>query len=251
VRDIWLADSLLELADCLHMDETGYLQAVTRRLAELVAPAEVGLLVTTETGSLTTPMASTSRMHELLSIETRFKEGPCTTCHGTGQRLRPRNLDGVDAQWPRFGPAARQFGFGTVSALPVRRDTDQLGSVSILDSADRPTVDLDLAAVLVDAAAIGLAQQQMLRRTQRRADQLQHALGSRVLIEQAKGIVAERRSISPDDAFEHLRDHARRRGRRLHDVADDVIQGRIADRELTPDRSRDRPRRRGSTPTGG
>jgi ANTAR domain len=244
-REAWLAAALLELSDCLHVDEAGYLRTVTRRLAEIVGPAEVGMLVTTETGSLAMPTASSSRMHELVSIEARFQEGPCTTCHGTGRGLPSRDLGDVDALWPRFGPAARQLGFGTVSALPLRRDADQLGAVSIL-AGDRLPADLGLATVLVEAAAIGLVLQQELRHIRRRADQLQHALQSRILIEQAKGIVAERRGILPDDAFEHLRDHARRHGRRLHDVAGDVISGRLADSELTPDRvsgrTPDRPR---------
>jgi ANTAR domain len=250
-REVWLADALLELADSLDAEEAGYLRAVTRRLAELVAPAEVGLLVTTETGSLATPTASSSRMHELLSIEARFKEGPCTTSHGTGRRLPTRDLGGVDSQWPRFGPAARQFGFGVVSALPLRRETDLLGAVSILDQPGRPASDLARAEVLVEAAAIGLAHRHVLRQSRRRVDQLQHALQSRILIEQAKGIVAERRDIAPDEAFEHLRGHARRHGRRLHDVADDVISGRLPDRELTPDREVRRPDGQDRLPSGG
>jgi len=233
-RESWLSRTLLELADSLGVHEPAYLQALIDKLSELVAPAEAGLLITTATGSLTTASASTSRMHELLAIESRFKEGPCTTCHGTGSWLPPQSLDRVDGRWPRFGPAAREFGFGTVSAVPVRRDSELLGAVSVLDFPDGSPVDLDLVSVVVEAAAIGLVHQQALRHSQRRTEQLQHALHSRVVIEQAKGIVAARRDITPDAAFEHLRNHSRRHGLRLRDVADDVIHARIADQEIDP-----------------
>jgi hypothetical protein len=225
---------MLELADSLGVPESTYVQTLIDRVSELIAPAEAGLLITTATGSLTTPAASTSRMQELLAIESRFKEGPCTTCHGTGRWLPPQSLDRVDTRWPRFGPAARQFGFGTVSAVPVRRDSELLGAVSILNFPENTPVDLDLVAVVVEIAAIGLVHQQALRQSQRRTEQLQHALHSRVVIEQAKGIVAARRDITPDAAFEHLRNHARRHGRRLRDVADDVIHGRVADQQIEP-----------------
>jgi hypothetical protein len=233
-REAWLSRTMLELADSLGVREPTYLQTLIDRVSELIAPAEAGLLITTATGSLTTPAASTSRMHELLAIESRFKEGPCTTCHGTGRWLPPQSLDRVDKRWPRFGPAARQFGFGIVTAVPVRRDSELLGAVCVLDFAEASPVDLDLVTAVVDAAAIGLVHQQALRQSQRRTEQLQHALHSRVVIEQAKGIVAARRDISPDEAFEHLRNHARRHGRRLRDIADDVISGRIADQAIDP-----------------
>jgi hypothetical protein len=233
-HEAWLSRTMLELADSLGVHEPTYLQILIDKVAELVAPAEAGLLITTVTGSLTTPAATTSRMHELLAIESRFKEGPCTTSHGTGRWLPPQALDGVDGRWPRFGPAARQFGFGVVSALPVRRDSELLGAVSVLDFPESSPVDLDLVSVVVEAAAIGLVHQKTLRQSQRRTEQLQHALHSRVVIEQAKGIVAARRNITPDAAFEHLRNHARRHGRRLRDVADDVIHGRIADQQIDP-----------------
>src|SRR5262245_39115128 len=120
-RESWLADVMIELADSLDVRESAYLSILTRRLSELVSPAEIGLLVTTDTGSLTTAAASSARMRDLVSVESRLKEGPCTTSHGTGQQLRLQTLDAVDARWPRFGPAAREAGFASVSAYPLRR----------------------------------------------------------------------------------------------------------------------------------
>ena len=235
-RESWLADVMIELADSLDVRESAYLSILTRRLSELVSPAEIGLLVTTDTGSLTTAAASSARMRDLVSVESRLKEGPCTTSHGTGQQLRQQSLDTVDARWPRFGPAAREAGFVSVSAYPLRRRGEMLGAVCVLDPAPRSNDDgqLGLIGVVADAAAIGLSHQRTYRQSQRRVEQLQRALHSRVVIEQAKGIVAAWRSTSPDDAFEVLRSHARRNGHRLSAVAEEVVQGQLPDDQLAP-----------------
>jgi len=236
-RDSWLADVMIELADSLDVRESAYLNILTRRLSELVSPAEIGLLVTTDTGSLTTAAASSARMRDLVSVESRIKEGPCTTSHGTGQHLRQQTLDRVDGRWPRFGPAAREAGFASVSAYPLRRRAETLGAVCVLDPApltNGNNVQLGLIGIVTEAAAIGLSHQRTYRQSQRRVEQLQRALHSRVVIEQAKGIVAAWRNISPDEAFEALRGHARRNGHRLSAVAEEVVQGQLSDEKLAP-----------------
>jgi GAF domain-containing protein len=235
-RESWLADVMIELADSLDVRESAYLNILTRRLSELVSPAEIGLLVTTDTGSLTTAAASSARMRDLVSVESRIKEGPCTTSHGTGQQLRQQTLDAVDARWPRFGPAAREAGFASVSAYPLRRRAETLGAVCVLDPAQQSNdnVQLGLIGIVTEAAAIGLSHQRTYRQSQRRVEQLQRALHSRVVIEQAKGIVAAWRNISPDEAFEALRGHARRNGHRLSAVAEEVVQGQLSDEQLAP-----------------
>ncbi|MGH3485514.1 MAG: ANTAR domain-containing protein [Nocardioidaceae bacterium] len=233
-RESWLADAMIELADSLEMRESAYLNVLARRLAELVAPAEIGLLVTTDTGSLTTPAASTQRMRDLMAVESSLKEGPCTTSHGTGQQLRHQTLDAVDGRWPRFGPAAREAGFAAVSAYPMRRRTELFGAVSVLDPGARSADDLpiSLVSILAEVAAIGLSHQRTYRQSQRRVEQLQRALHSRVVIEQAKGIVAAWREITPDEAFELLRNHARRNGHRLNAVAEEIVHGRLTDEQI-------------------
>ncbi len=233
-RESWLADAMIELADSLEMRESAYLNILARRLAELVAPAEIGLLVTTDTGSLTTPAASTQRMRDLMAVESSLKEGPCTTSHGTGQQLRHQTLDAVDGRWPRFGPAAREAGFAAVSAYPMRRRTELFGAVSVLDPGARSADDLpiSLVSILAEVAAIGLSHQRTYRQSQRRVEQLQRALHSRVVIEQAKGIVAAWREITPDEAFELLRNHARRNGHRLNAVAEEIVHGRLTDEQI-------------------
>lgn len=235
-REAWLADTMIDLADSMDVREAAYLDTLTRHLSELVAPAEVGLLVTTDTGSLATPAAGTRRMRDLMSVESRYKEGPCTTCHGTGQHLKHQTLDAVDGSWPRYGPVARGAGFTGVSAYPLRRGTEMLGAISVLDP-DQQTaeqIDGELLAILAGAATLGLSHQRAYRQSQRRVEQLQRALHSRVVIEQAKGIVSAWRSMTPDAAFEVLRGHARRNGHRLSAIAEEVVDGRLSDEQLAP-----------------
>lgn len=235
-REAWLADTMIELADSMDVREAAYLETLTRHLSELVAPAEIGLLVTTDTGSLATPAAATRRMRDLMSVESRYKEGPCTTCHGTGQHLKHQTLDVVDGSWPRYGPVARGAGFNGVSAFPLRRGTEMLGAISVLDPDQQSAeqIDGDLLAILASAATLGLSHQRAYRQSQRRVEQLQRALHSRVVIEQAKGIVSAWRSITPDAAFEILRGHARRNGHRLSAIAEEVVDGRLRDVQLAP-----------------
>jgi len=235
-REAWLADTMIDFADSMDVRESAYLDTLTRHLSVLVAPAEIGLLVTTDTGSLATPAASTGRMRDLMSVESRYKEGPCTTCHGTGQHLKHQTLDSVDRSWPRYGPVARGAGFSGVSAYPLRRGTEMLGAISVLDP-DQQTadgIDGELLAILAGAATLGLSHQRAYRHSQRRVEQLQRALHSRVVIEQAKGMVAARRNITPDAAFEILRGHARRNGHRLSAIAEEVVDGRLSDESLVP-----------------
>ncbi len=233
-HEAWLTDAMIELSDCLDLGESAYLMILARRLSELVAPAEVGLLVTTDTGSLNTPAASSERTQTLMTFEARHGEGPCTTCHGTGMQLPVQALDAVDDRWPRFGPAARDAGFAAVSGYPLRRGPEIYGAFSLLDPTSQSAYqhDLGLVGILADAANIGLSHQRTYRQSQRQVEHLQQALHSRVIIEQAKGVIATQRNISPDAASEILRGHARSSHHRLAAVAEDIVQGRLTNGQL-------------------
>jgi transcriptional regulator with GAF, ATPase, and Fis domain len=235
-HEAWLGAALIDLSDSLDLRESAYLTILAQRLSEFFAPSEVGLLVTTDTGSLNVPAASSVRMENLMGFESRHKEGPCTTCHGTGMQLQAQTLAAVDDRWPRFGPAARSAGFAAVSGYPLRRGTETYGAFSVLDPTPRSANqhELQLVAILADAASLGLSQQRSYRHSQRRVEQLQRALRSRVVIEQAKGIVASWRMISPGAAFEILRGHACHHRNRLTAVAEDIVHGRLTSDQLTP-----------------
>ena len=230
-REIWLAETLVELADTpvAGFDHDAYLAKLTTRLAELLGRAEIGLIIT-ETAAETRIAATSERMRDILSFELAHGEGPSMACCRSGQRILNQDISTDDPRWPRFATKARSAGFRCASALPMRRHDDILGAVGILDAQGRPFSDteISLAQTLADAATISLRHQSALLRSTRTSEQLQHALDSRVTIEQAKGMTAARLGISLGEAFELLRTHARRRNMKLIDVADDAIHQRLS-----------------------
>jgi ANTAR domain-containing protein/GAF domain-containing protein len=225
---MWLATTLVELTDIRHadFDDATYANVLATRLAELLSPAEVGLLMTDGiSGGMAIAAASTQRVSRLLSLESRYGDGPCTACYRTGQRVLNEPLTAA-SHWPRFSAAARAAGFLTASALPMRRRAVAIGAITILNTSDRMTAEpeVGLAQLVAEAATVGILQERALRLSIQASAQLQRALDSRVMIEQAKGVVAARLGIEPGAAFELLRTYARRHNRQLAEVSRDAVQ---------------------------
>ena len=242
-REIWLAETLVELADTsvADFDDAAYLATLTTRLAELLAPAEIGLIIAEQNAGPRVAAATSEQMGDLLSFELAHGEGPCVACYLSGQRILNHDIGGDGERWSRFATKARAGGFWFATALPMRRHDDTIGAVGILDVQGRPFSDTDisLAQTLAEAATIGLRQQRALRQSTRTSEQLQRALDSRVIIEQAKGMTAARLGISLNEAFELLRGHARRNNMKLSDVANDTVHQRLA--LLSPSQNAGRP----------
>jgi GAF domain-containing protein len=249
-REIWLAMTMVGLADTgdADFDEAAYSGGLAARLAELLGPAEVGVLIADDGGQLTVVAASSERAGGLASFEARRAEGPCTRCYRTGRPVFNEGLVAAGTQWPRFAAAARRAGFGLVSALPMRRQDETIGAVIVLsaDGQRLAAAEGSLAQILAEVAAVGILQQRALRRSVQTSQQLQHALGSRVVIEQAKGAVAARLAITPSGAFELLRGYARQHNRLLAEVAGETIRGELPVRALVA--AREASHRRGHSP---
>ena len=209
-------------------------------LAKLLAPAEIGLLIADGSGQLRVAAVSSGRAGEVCQVEER-SEGPCGRCYRNGApsyRWHPGT--GAD-QWPEFGRACRDAGFRLVSVLPMRRHDQTIGAVCVLSTSTVPSsVEADLALMLAEAATIGILQLRELAAGAARTVQLQLALDSRVVIEQAKGVVAARAGTSPAAAFELLRSFARRHNRTLAAVASAAISGELAVQDLTAPSARAR-----------
>ncbi|MGY0235872.1 GAF and ANTAR domain-containing protein [Longispora urticae] len=224
-----LAETFVELADTLvdDFDVLDFLHQVTVRCAQVLGVAAAGVLLTDQRGALRVVAASTerTRMLELLQIQT--DEGPCPECFHTGRPIAVPDVSAVADRWPRFAAEARAVGFAAVHALPMRLRADVIGTLNLFDAepgALSPET-IRLGQALADVATIGLLQARAIRHRETLAEQLQTALNSRVVIEQAKGVIAERRGLDMDQAFTLLRDTARSGNLGLSDLARSVVDG--------------------------
>lgn len=230
---------MVELADVrdVTVGEVTYLRNLVTRLAEMLAPADVAVLASQKSGRLTVAAASTTRAHNLASLDAEQQHGPGTDAFRSGHGVRNRRLVEASERWPAFTARAGAAGFGLVTSLVMRRLDDVIGAVSVLCSSEHPLSDADvsLAQVLAEVATTGILLNRELRRASLVAAQLQYALESRVIVEQAKGALAAWLGIAPDQAFELLRGYARRNSSRLADVAALTIRGELSAGSLLGD----------------
>jgi GAF domain-containing protein len=230
-RETWLATTMVELADTMvdDFDLVVLLSTLVERCAELVGDAEVGLVLDDQRGNLRPIASSSERMHLVELFEIQRDEGPCKDSFRTGRQIvnRPLDDDAV-AAWPAFTPRAREVGFRMVHAVPMRCRDQIVGAVNVFQSVPRPLPELDVALLqaLTDTATIALLQHRAVTQSAELAAQLQLALSTRIIIEQAKGVLAERQGLDIDEAFAALREMARSRQARLVEVAADVIADR-------------------------
>jgi GAF domain-containing protein len=175
-------------------------------------------------------MASSSEAMRLLELfELQTEEGPCLDCYRDGQPVVNQDLATVDGRWPRFASEALEAGFQSVHALPLRVQGKIIGALNLfhVKRGEIDEVDVAVAQAFADVASIALLQYRAALESQVLNEQLQHALNSRVVIEQAKGMIAERKELDMQQAFSILRAYARRNNLRLSDVARDVIIGTV------------------------
>jgi transcriptional regulator with GAF, ATPase, and Fis domain len=222
-----LAEVFVEAADTLvdDFDVIEFLQMVALRTSELVVASAVGLLLDDGRGRLQFMAASdeATRLLELFQIQ--HNEGPCLDAFTTGAPVVNADLRSAHDRWPTFAPRAAAGGFRSVHALPLRLRSTVIGALNLFGSDVRVLEAADVAIVqsLADVATIGLLQQHAIRRGEILTEQLQHALNSRVVIEQAKGVLARVHGVDVDAAFELLRSYARSHNRKLVDLARLVV----------------------------
>jgi hypothetical protein len=235
-RELWLATTLVELADASDTgsDEAGYSRRLAARLAQLLAPAEIGVLIADGAGGLKAAAASSARASRLAALEAEHGKGPAAACYDSGRPVLNERLTAADGQWPWLAAAARTAGFEAISALPMRRHRETVGVISVLSAGGHRlgTAETSLAQLLAEAGAVAILQQRALLRSTQAAKQLSRALDSRVSIEQAKGALAARLGITPEAAFQVLRGFARRHNRLLADVAEATVSGQLTAQEL-------------------
>jgi GAF domain-containing protein len=230
-REAALARTLVELADTLvaDFDVVELLILLVDRCVEVLDVAAAGLMLVSPEGDLRVMASSNEAVRLLELFELQAQEGPCLDCYRTAQPVVNQDLATVDGRWPRFVPEALAAGFRSVHALPMRLRGAVLGALNLfqVEAGEMRRADVDAAQALADVATIAILQHRAASRAQIVNEQLNLALNSRILIEQAKGMVAEREGLSMEQAFWALRNHARSHSRRLLDVAAEVIEGRL------------------------
>jgi hypothetical protein len=235
-REEWLADTFVELADTLvaDFDVVEFLGLLVARCAALLNGSEVGLAVANRNGMLRVLASSSERMRLLELVEVQNEEGPCRDCYLTGEQILNQNVDATESVWPNFVPMARQAGFQMLHAVPMRLRGQSIGAINIFDSSLRElsTHDANMTQAFADVATIGILQERSSKDQAILTAQLGNALETRVAIEQAKGMLAERLRISMDESFLILRDHSRNNNLRITAVALAVTTGEILPSDL-------------------
>jgi GAF domain-containing protein len=228
MAEVELADVFVEMADTLvdDFDVIDFLHVMTERCVQLLGVSAAGLLLTDGQDTLQVVAASSERTRLLELFQLQADQGPCVECFRTGQPVSVADLPSA-GRWPRFTAAAAEVGFAAVHAVPMRLRTEVIGALNFFDT--KPgAVDADklrIGQALADVATIGLLQQRAIHRRDVLTEQLQTALNSRVLIEQAKGVLAERLHVDVADAFTVLRNGARSHNRRLSELAQAIVDG--------------------------
>jgi GAF domain-containing protein len=228
-----LSDTFVDLADTMvaDFDVIDFLHLLTDRTVLLLAASAAGVVLADPRGELRVAAASSEEAGLVELFQLQNDQGPCLDCFRTGRPVSAADLTGPDQRWPRFAQAATQAGFRTVEAVPMRLRDQVIGALNLFGAEPGPfeAADLRIAQALADVATIGLLHERNVRRSETVAEQLQAALNSRVMIEQAKGKLAERYGIDMNRAFTMLRDYARNTNQHLTDVARDFVTGGSAE----------------------
>ena len=231
-REEKLARTLVELADTLvaDFDVVELLTLLADRCVEVLNVGAAGLMLVAPEGDLRVMASSSEAMRVLELFEIQAQEGPCLDCFRTGQPVVNQDLITVNGRWPRFTAEALAAGFRSVHALPLRLRGAVLGALNLffVEPGEMQKSDIDAAQAMADVATIAILQHRAALEAQTLHEQLNYALNSRIVIEQAKGMVAERENLNMEQSFAMLRNHARNHNLRLVEVARDIIMSKLA-----------------------
>jgi hypothetical protein len=241
-REEWLADTFVELADTLvaDFDVVEFLGMMVARCAVLLDGSEVGLAVANRQGRLRVLASSSERMRILELLEVQNEEGPCRDCYLTGDQILNKRVDAAMSEWPHFAPMASEAGFQMLHAVPMRLRGQTIGAINIFDPRLRKLSvhTANMTQAFADVATIGILQERSSKDQMILTAQLAKALDTRVAIEQAKGVLAERLKISMDEGFSLMRGYARSNNLRLSDVAHAVTSGELPSAALVDDHAK-------------
>jgi transcriptional regulator with GAF, ATPase, and Fis domain len=224
-----LSATFVELTDTMiaDFDMIDFLHVLTDRSVQLLDVSAAGLLLADPRGELRVVAASSEAARLLELFQLQNDQGPCLDCFRAGQPVGAPDLSAAAPRWPRFAAAAQQAGFAAVQALPMRLRDQVIGALNLFRAGPGAfdPGSIRIGQALADVATISLLHERSMRRSDMLNEQLQAALNSRIVIEQAKGKLAERLGLDVGQAFSLLRDYARARNLRLSDLAQAFVDG--------------------------
>ncbi len=225
-----LADTVVDDYDIIDL-----LDRLVGHSVDLLAAHAAGLLLADGRGQLRVVAASSEDAQTMELLQMQSDDGPCLECYRTVSQVRVPDLVDVADRWPTFVAAVeRAGGFRSVHTIPLRLRGQAIGAMNLFhrDPGPLPEADLALGQALADVATIGILSERAVRRGEVLTEQLQTALNSRVIVEQAKGVTAQHLGLPMDAAFDRLRRFARTRNLRLAEVARQVVGGELDPSEL-------------------
>jgi GAF domain-containing protein len=239
-RETVLIEAFVVLADTMvdDYDVIDLLDRLVGYCVELLAVDAAGILLADALGDLRVVASSNEQTDWMELMQLQADEGPCVECFRTGAPVSIGDLDEAAARWPRFVAAIEERGtYRSVHALPLRLRGEGIGTLNLFHQhpGPLPAADLALGQALADVATIGILSERAIRRGEVVNEQLQIALNNRIIIEQAKGVLAQHGNLNMDAAFDRLRSYARHNGLRLSDVARRVVDTDLATDVLAAD----------------
>jgi GAF domain-containing protein len=244
-RESEVVQSLVDMADTLvdDYDVVDMLTGLTDRCVGLLGVSAAGVMLAAPAGGLSLVASSSEAMRLLELFELQAQEGPCLDAFRTGVAVEHENLRAGAGKWPSFSAAALQAGFQSALALPLRLRQVTLGALNLLRTTREPMPEADIivARAFADLAALSISQHRASSEAQRLNEQLSAALTSRVVIEQAKGVISERAGVDLAEAFARLRAYARSGNYRLTDIARAAVDGTLDPAAWVPPAARRRP----------
>ncbi|HEX4901398.1 MAG TPA: GAF and ANTAR domain-containing protein [Acidimicrobiales bacterium] len=221
-----LVDFARSLQGCDSVDTV--LQRLSDACRDLLPVTGVGVLLA-EDGDLTVATTNSPEGELVERLEAELGQGPCVQALRSGAVVVERDLREAADRYPDFVPRALESGVQSIHALPLSGRGEMVGAVDIVhrEPLDLPAGDVAIAQMLADVAVSYIFAVRLHEKSSRLASQLQRALDTRVVIEQAKGMLAERHGEPVSKAFERLRRHARSTNASVRDVAARVIEGSL------------------------
>ena len=231
MREEQLIRTFVDLTDVLtdDYDVVDLLTQLASRCVEVLDVTTAGLMLANPLGELQVVASSSETMRMLELFELQASEGPCFQCFSAGEPIENVLLAGDDHSWSLFAPRAIDAGFRSVTALPMRLRGTTIGALNLFrsDDADLQPRDIAAAQAFADVATISILQHRAAVEAHTINTQLTAALDSRVVIEQAKGMIVVRAGVDMEQAFERLRGHARRNNLQLSQLAREVVDGTV------------------------